>query len=210
VHDWSVTADRESDQPERPLHHMHLIALRLAPFVLWAAGIFFLLVGSFWGRTDAQSITMLVLGAGAFGAGAMVTRAEELKLSKEGVEAKMTPMYKVDHAFTVAIEPGETPALAASHAASPEKAVEEALPTVAELLAGATEAGWAVAQTSGVSQIMLTKSVREARPGLAVGDTVMVSVPIDWLMAPVPVTVMNTLRTVGFEIPPHSATNQVE
>lgn len=84
---------------------------------------------------------MLVLGAGAFGAGAMVTRAEELKLSKEGVEAKMTPMYKVDHAFMVAIEPGETPALATANAASPEEALGETLPTVAQLLAVATEAG---------------------------------------------------------------------
>ena len=153
---------------------------------------------------------MLVLGAGALGAGAMVTRAEELKLSKEGIEAKMTPMYKVDHAFRVAIEPGETPALAAANAASPEEAVGKTLPTVAQLLAVATELGWAVAQTSGVRQVTLSKPVWEERPGFAVGDIVTVSVPTEWLMAPVPATVMETLRAVGFTMPPRFRPGQVE
>jgi hypothetical protein len=93
-------------------------------------------------RTDAVSISWVVFGVVAFGAGAMVTRAEEIKLGKEGVEAKLTPIDKMDRTFVVAIEAGEAPAPASANAASSEEAVGESWPTVAQLLAGATEAGW--------------------------------------------------------------------
>lgn len=204
-----MTADPEPDQPERTLHRIHLIAVRLAPFMLWAVSIYLILVGTVMARTDAVSISWVVVGVVACGAGAMVSRAEEIKLGKEGVEAKLTPIYKVDRTFVVAIEAGETPALVAANAASPEKAVGETLPTVVQLLAGATDAGWAVAQ-SGVNQVMLTKLVREARPRFAVGDTVIVSVPTEWLMAPVPATVMETVRAVGFTMPPHFRPNSAK
>lgn len=56
----------------------------------------------------------------------------------------------------------------------------------------------------------MTKTVRDARPGFAVGDIVTVSVPTEWLMAPVPATVMETLRGVGFRMPPRFRPNSAK
>jgi hypothetical protein len=69
---------------DRPVARLHVIALRASPFILWLLSLYLILVGTLGGKPEAESITMMVLGAVIAVTGAVITRAESLKFGKEG------------------------------------------------------------------------------------------------------------------------------
>lgn len=157
-------------------------------------GLGLLITAVFATKSDALSITMLVLGGILSIAAATVTRADELKMTKDGIEAKMSSIAGLDRA-------GYAVTFRASEPLPVGKPQIGNSTTVAELIAAAPAAGWTVAQTNGTRHATLTKLIRDERPGFVRGDLVTVSVPTDSLLSTVPVHVLRTLAGVGFDVP---------
>ena len=190
-----VVADEREPEPNRDtLHQAHLIALRAGPFFLGVLGLGLLITAVFATKSDALSITMLILGGVLSIAAATVTRANELKMTKDGIEAKLSSIAGLDPAgYAVTFRAAEPLPVGKPQIGN--------LTTVAELIAAAPAAGWAVAQTTGASHATLTKLIRDERPGYVRGDVVTVSVPTHSLVSPVPMHVLRTLAGVGFDVP---------
>lgn len=190
----AVANEREPEPNRDTVHQAHLIALRAGPFFLGVLGLGLLITAVFATKSDAVSITMLILGGILSVAAATVTRADELIMTKGGIKAKMSPIAGLDPAsYAVTFR--------ATEPLSSEKPQIGNSTTVAELIAAAPAAGWTVAQTTGISHATLAKLIRDERPGFARGDVVTVSVPTDSLLSPVPMHVLRTLAGVGFDVP---------
>jgi hypothetical protein len=184
-----VTTERQLVR-DRPVARLHVIALRAGPFILWLLSLYLILVGTLGGKPETESITMTVVGAVIAVTGAAITRAESLKVGKEGVEATMTSLLALDpERFGVVISTDQRPALPPA----------ESSPTGAEVVASAVAAGWTVAHTTGAAHLTLTKT--NIKP---TASTITVQVPINELAAPVPRTLITTLLGAGLAIPPSS------
>ncbi len=191
-----VTTERQLVR-DRPVARLHVIALRAGPFILWLLSLYLILVGTLGGKPETESITMTVVGAVIAVTGAAITRAESLKVGKEGVEATMTSLLALDpERFGVVISTDQRPALPPA----------ESSPTGAEVVASAVAAGWTVAHTTGAAHLTLTKTNIKptASSAFSPGDTITVQVPINELAAPVPRTLITTLLGAGLAIPPSS------
>jgi hypothetical protein len=190
-----AVADEREPEPNRyTLHQAHLVALRAGPYFLGVLGLCLLIAAVFATKSDALSITMLILGGTLSIAAATVTRADELKMTKDGIEAKMSSIAGLDRAsYAVTFRAAEPLSVGKPQISNST--------TVAELIAAAPAAGWIVAETTGTSHVTLTKLIRDERPGFVRGDVVTVSVPTDSLLSPVPMHVLRTLSGVGFDVP---------
>lgn len=196
----------EQSEDAGRVHRAHLWAVRAAPFFLALLGVWLVGVGTLGSRSEAQSIAAVVLGVVVAVAAATVTRADELKVSRDSVEARMTPLLALDR-DEVAVVVGERREI---ERVEVERAGDGRI-TLAAVLHAAVHAGWAVGQPGDVGlsdvtdHITLTKTGIDPPAGslhLARGDTVTVLVPALALNAPAPANLLASLAEAGLSVRP--------
>jgi hypothetical protein len=189
---------RDGSTTERRLHPAHLLALRAAPYVLWAAAAYLILVGTLVSEAESGVVTSQVLGSMLAIAGTVVTRAEELDVKKDGLRAKLQSIRDLDRDIVVSVKPGvEAPVKVRGE--DPETRT-----TVSQLLEAARAAGWTVGWPNDGSRVALSGPVTRqgaARGQFVRGDFIEVSFPYDGPVDPVPQRVIATLEAAGFVMP---------
>ena len=189
-----------SESNDRAPHLAHQVALRGTPYFLALLGLYLVLIGTLGGLSEAQAITVTVLGVIVCVAAGTITRADELKVSRDGVEAKMTPMLALD-SRKMGLQVGAAQVVVSE----PQPATSDA-PTLLDVIQYAVQAGWFIGQTMGSGHLTLTKVNMPEWPGGSAGDTLTVLVPTTRLMDAPPPDILDRLASAGLKVarPPMS------
>lgn len=189
---------RSEEDQTPPLHIAHRIALRAAPYVLWTLALYLLVIGTLVADPGADAISTQVLGAVLAVAGAVVTRAKQLDVQKDGVKAEMTSIADLDREVVVTVRPNPDGEIETRSLESPTGM------TVLQLVEAAEGAGWIVQRPRGERHLTMARTNVQPPSGskrFGAGDSVTIHLPLATLSGQVPPHVAATMEATGFVMP---------